>query len=56
MYGKFFKQDSISFETVHYGDKDFKTLVIPKTLALTALVNSHNYQGDVGTNETYSLI
>ena len=37
-------------------NKDFRALVVDKTLALTILINSHDYQDNAGTNKTYFLI
>ena len=49
-------KDNILLKIVQDADKSFETLVIPKSLALTVLVNSHNLWGHAGTNKTYSLI
>ena len=37
-------------------DKSFEALVVPKSLDLTILVNSHNLQWPVSANKSYSLI
>ena len=37
-------------------DKSLEALVVPVSLVLTMLVNSHNLQGHAGTNKTCFLI
>ena len=38
------------------GNKSFEALVVHKSVALTVLVISYNYQGHAGTNKIYALI
>ena len=44
------------YRLVQDGEKAFEALVVPKTLTLTTLVDSHNHQAHAGTNKIYSLI
>ena len=49
-------KDNTVFKIIQDGDKSFEAYIIPKSLALTILVNSPNLQGHTGTNKTYFLI
>ena len=44
-------KDSRSHKLIQDSDKSFPALAVPKCLALTILVNSHNYQGHVTKTE-----
>ena len=48
---KFIKKDNTLFKINQEADKFLEVLVIPKHLAVTILVNSHNLQGYAGTNK-----
>ena len=45
------KHDNILYKLVPDSDKTFEALAVPKSLALTILTNSNNYQGHAGTNK-----
>ena len=49
-------ENNTLFKAVQDIDKSLEAFVIPKSLALTILVNSSNLQGKAGTCNTYSLI
>ena len=50
VHEKFLKHYNILHKMIQDGDKYFEALVVPKTLTLIILVNSHNYWGYAGTN------
>ena len=45
-----------TYQLVQDGEKSFEVPVVSKSVALTVLVNFHNFQGHEGTNKMYSVI
>ena len=50
VHNKFIKHESILYKLKQDHDKSFETLVVPRSLTLIILINSHSYQGLAGTN------